>query len=369
MTIQEGPIEWPDMERYSDTPMFNTKAVVQQTGVPAPTLRAWERRYGLLAPERENNNYRLYSERDIIMIHWLKERVDTGMAISHAVALFQHLSREASQSHIQAETPEMPPIEPEIQPDEVPQKIDGALKAQYPIRNWAELGHEPAQNLHIDTHNMHTAQSKLIESFDNLDESTANMLISSMLAVYPIEHVCTELITPTMWQVGQLWSEGHMNVPAEHFASNFFRALLTNLFHVATRTSTGPLILVCCAPGETHELAALMLALFLRRRSMHVIYLGQSIETPGLLKVIQRLSPTLVCVSLTMPTYLSALIDLGRKIDELPTTHPIFAFGGQAFCQFANLIPQIPGTYLEGDMISIVNQLQHLAQGRSESNN
>src|ERR1700730_18280024 len=95
--VREEHIDFPDLERYSDTPLFNTKAVVQQTGVPAPTLRAWERRYDILSPERSNNDYRLYSERDIATIRWLKERVDDGMAISQAIALLRHMSEEYHQ--------------------------------------------------------------------------------------------------------------------------------------------------------------------------------------------------------------------------------------------------------------------------------
>src|SRR5438270_2726476 len=94
MTVREGHNQWPDLEHYAATPLFNTKAVVQQTGVPAPTLRAWERRYDILSPERANNDYRLYSERDIATIHWLKERVDEGMSISQAIALFRHMKEE-----------------------------------------------------------------------------------------------------------------------------------------------------------------------------------------------------------------------------------------------------------------------------------
>ncbi|MBX5450158.1 MAG: MerR family transcriptional regulator, partial [Thermogemmatispora sp.] len=94
MERKSGHIERPELERYSDSPLFNTKAVVQQTGVPAPTLRAWESRYAILSPERASNAYRLYSERDIALIRWLKERVDSGMAISQAVALWRHLEEE-----------------------------------------------------------------------------------------------------------------------------------------------------------------------------------------------------------------------------------------------------------------------------------
>src|SRR5947209_20249615 len=88
------PTEPPDLEQYSDVPLFNTKAVAQQTGIAAPTLRAWERRYTILSPRRSQNDYRLYSERDIALLRWLKERVDAGMSISQAIALLRHLAQE-----------------------------------------------------------------------------------------------------------------------------------------------------------------------------------------------------------------------------------------------------------------------------------
>src|SRR6202162_6371472 len=86
--------ERPDLEHYSDVPLYNTKAVVQQTGIAAPTLRAWERRYMLLSPERAQNDYRLYSERDIAIIHVLKEHIDAGMAISQAISFLRHMQEE-----------------------------------------------------------------------------------------------------------------------------------------------------------------------------------------------------------------------------------------------------------------------------------
>src|SRR5260370_15340702 len=97
--MREKHTEWSDLEHYADVPLFNTKAVVQQTGITGPTLRAWERRYMILSPERAQNDYRLYSERDIAIIRWLKDRVDTGMSISHAIALFRHLEEEHNQIH------------------------------------------------------------------------------------------------------------------------------------------------------------------------------------------------------------------------------------------------------------------------------
>lgn len=384
MTVREGQIEFPTLAQYSDLPMFNTKAVVQQTSVPAPTLRAWERRYKLLSPERANNDYRLYSERDIVMIRWLKERVDNGMSISQAIALFRHKAEEQQSSQGSSATP---PSENVIQPPEIegPAAFQVAIQEEQPqdqphkpaspeppsVRDWPTLNEkttDEARN-YTGVHNMRIAREKLIEAFNMLDEASANMLTASMLAIYPVEQVCNELITPTMWQIGQLWAEGEATVTVEHFASNFFRALLTNLYHVTPGPHTGPLVLVCSAPGEPHELAPLMLALFMRRQGVRVAYLGQSIETAGLMHTIRRLTPALVCISLTMPTYLTALIDLGSQIHALPSQRPVFAFGGQVFAHYPNVIAQIPGIYLNGDLTTTVKQLLGTLSQRLENNN
>ena len=78
------------VEPYQDLdgqPIYNIKAVVEATGLPAATLRAWERRYGALSPGRTDSGYRLYSARDIAVLRWLKARVDEGMNISQALQL------------------------------------------------------------------------------------------------------------------------------------------------------------------------------------------------------------------------------------------------------------------------------------------
>jgi MerR family transcriptional regulator, light-induced transcriptional regulator len=376
MTVREERITFPELARYSDFPLYHTKAVVQQTGIPAPTLRAWERRYTFLLPGRADNSYRRYSERDIVVIRWLKARVDTGMSISQAIALFRHLDDEHNPSRIQQEEgpregnnvsfevvlsnttgngQTQPSVEggteAEVQPSDEMTSLQGNLP---PIDSEKKQGAYPA------IHDMGIAKTRLLEAFKNMDEATAESLMASMLAIYPVEQVCAQLITPTLWDIGKLWEQGKITVSVEHFASAIFRGILINLFHVTPVTATNPLVIVCCAPGEAHELAPLMLALLLRRTGMHVVYLGQSIETAGLLDTIRQMTPTLICVSMTLPNYLDALIDLGHKVQELVLPRPVFAFGGHAFEEHKDFIGQIPGIYLHGDIHSIIVQLQRL---------
>ncbi|KPV50376.1 MerR family transcriptional regulator, partial [Kouleothrix aurantiaca] len=77
----------PAFTQLSTSPVFNTKAVARETGVPADTFRAWERRYGVPRPQRTPGGHRLYSEQDIAIIRWLRDRTDEGVNISHAVML------------------------------------------------------------------------------------------------------------------------------------------------------------------------------------------------------------------------------------------------------------------------------------------
>ena len=371
MTIYEGPIERPDLELFSDTPVFNTKAVVQQTGVAASTLRAWERRYDLLSPKRANNDYRLYSERDIALICWLKAYIDTGVSISQAIALFHHLNQEHQgivPMSLARQKPDGPvvntsifhiapasftPLPPPIPHPRQEKETLSLSSVPHVIPSYTTMNYSA-------THNMSLIREHLIDAFRLLDEPAATMMMGSMLTIYSVEQVCTELITPTLWQIGQLWADGQLSVTVEHFASTFFRALLTNLFHVTPGPRDGPLTIACCAPGEPHELAALMLSLFLRRQHTRVAYLGQSIEITGLLHTIRKLSPTLVCISLTMPEYIPALSKLATDVQQMPAPRPIFSFGGQVFAHSSHAIPQIPGIHLNGDLKDVVTQLHRM---------
>ena len=70
----------------SGEPKFTIKTVSDLTGVLPVTLRAWERRYGILSPGRKDNSYRLYSDRDVAIIRWLKSKLAAGISISTAAS-------------------------------------------------------------------------------------------------------------------------------------------------------------------------------------------------------------------------------------------------------------------------------------------
>jgi methanogenic corrinoid protein MtbC1 len=271
------------------------------------------------------------------------------MTISQAIALLLHKNEESStfsEQQSDASSTTIPIVTSTMEPNVSTPGIS--------------LANGQTSSVFPSVYSMRLVRERLVEAFIQLDESLASMITGSMLAIYPLEQVCIELITPTMWQIGQLWADGKITVSVEHFASNFFRALFSNLFQVTPVPTGAPIAIVCCAPGEPHELAPLMLSLFLRRSGIRVVYLGQNIEIDGLLQSVHKIAPALLCISLTMPAYLSALIELAHKLEELPQPRPIFAFGGQVFTYNSHVIPQIPGFYLSGELKAVVEQLHTL---------
>ena len=326
MPPMEPRVQPPALEAYSDLPLYNTKAVVHQTGVPAPTLRAWERRYGILSPRRGENDYRLYSERDMILVGWLRERVENGMTISQAIALMRTLepARRRSRRARAAETP----MAAAAMPPRVP-----------------------------DFYALDVLTSALLAHFAQLDEREAVRTMAQALAVYSVEETCLHLLQPVLVEIGRRWAEGTVSVTVEHFASAVIRAQLDGLFRNAPASESGPLVLVGCASGELHELGALMLALFLRRAGVRVAYIGQSVEAESLCATVAALRPACVALSATMEAHVPALADAARQINSRPGA-PFFCFGGQAFDANPELVQGINGRFLGNNARHAVDEIK-----------
>src|SRR5512135_759197 len=67
--------------------MYSIKAVSQATGLSVETLRAWERRYGVVAPERDDLGRRVYRPEDVLRLRRLREATDHGHPIGRLARL------------------------------------------------------------------------------------------------------------------------------------------------------------------------------------------------------------------------------------------------------------------------------------------
>lgn len=69
-------------ETHEMKDLYGIGAVVSRTGLTAPNIRMWEKRYGVVTPRRSDSNRRLYSGEDVERLTLLKRLTDCGDAIS-----------------------------------------------------------------------------------------------------------------------------------------------------------------------------------------------------------------------------------------------------------------------------------------------
>jgi MerR family transcriptional regulator, light-induced transcriptional regulator len=308
--------------RYDKAPVYTIKTVVHVTGITPATLRAWERRYGVLAPGRSEGGYRLYSERDIATLIWLKNEVDAGVAISRAVALLE--------MHHQAGD------EPELGV-----KLDLAAG-------------QPAVTASAGVRNARTIGDDLLNALMAFQEGEAEGLLAEAFALHPVEQVLEQVITPTLVEIGERWHGGEVTVVQEHFATAFLRRRLTALFDVYSNAGSGPLAITGSAPSEWHDVGILLVSLILRRHGWRVIYLGQNVPANPLHWAIGGQRPSLVCLSATTRGSAESLVEVARSIHQLPEPHPRLALGGWAFNNYPELKELFPGAYFAATASEVV---------------
>ena len=319
------------MDSQRNAPIYNIKAVARLTGVPADTLRRWESRYGIISPQRTDSGYRLYSQRDVDTLTWLKGRLEEGLSISSACEMLRQMGGDPGG--------------------------DGAGGgAISPVSGNAEVGGRAqgrfAQDGIVGVRSGEVLREELVDAFRKVDEGRAGEVLNEAIALYPLDDVCMEIIQPSLVEIGELWLEGKVTVAVEHFASSFVRSRLANLFHSSPHSLYGPLVLVGCAQEEYHELGAMLLALFLRRAGFRVVYLGQNVPMESLQGMIKSMQPEAVCISATRTETAGSLYQLreflkGVKRDK--GRAPVLAYGGQVFNKFPHIAERLGGIYLGED--------------------
>ena len=295
----------PKITELPETPKYRIKAVSQQTGVPAVTLRAWERRYGLLAPHRTRGNYRLYSDQDVAMLRWLKSRVDAGLPVR--IAAEELLAMR---------------------------QTGGWPEALPPLGTRDEVGQSPS-----------VVSTQLYQALIGHNETQASQILGQTYSDFDLTTICLDIVTPCLVEVGEAWHRGDIRIATEHFASSFLRGRLLALYQTFPVARGAQRILVGCAPGELHEIGSLMLAIFLRRAGQRVDYLGQDIALEDI-QAYSRSEPlSLICLSASGTVTARQLDGFDASLDGI-RHRPAFGFGGRAFNSDPALRDEIQGVFL-----------------------
>jgi MerR family transcriptional regulator, light-induced transcriptional regulator len=283
----------------NDTPMFTASEVESRTGVPATTLRQWERRYGLPNPQRANSGYRLYSQSDIGCIEFMRNQIGDGVPASRAAQLYV----------------------------------------------LAKGGNSPAVQSNPRGASINLV-SRLIDATLAGDNGRADRVLSEAHASLSVEDVLLGVIQPTLVEIGEKWHRGEINVAHEHQASNFLRGKLHGLLELAGNSKHGPAIIVACAPGEWHEIGSLMLAIFLRRAGFRTHYLGANTPVEDLVRFAREVKAEALMISASNAEVIENLRPTARFLLEAA---PMVIYGGAAFNERPEMARELGGEYLGSD--------------------
>jgi MerR family transcriptional regulator, light-induced transcriptional regulator len=316
------------MTALDETPTFNLKVVVQETGLKPDTLRAWERRYGLPKPGRTSGGHRLYSQGDIDTLNWLVARQEEGLSISRAVDLWERFIEES-----QDPLAEMP----------LSQQAD---KATQPV---LDLGHTGGALADL--------RAEWVAACMSFDERRAEHVMAQAFALYPVEAVCGELLQKGIAEIGAGWYAGNVTVQQEHFASALAMRRLEALLSAAPVPTRPGRILAGCPAEEQHVFSLLMLTLTLRRQGWEVIYLGANVPLARLQATIASARPNLIVSSAQQLFTAATLLEMAQLVynERIP-----FAFGGMVFNRTPELAERIPGHFLGREMNRVSDTVEQL---------
>jgi DNA-binding transcriptional MerR regulator/methylmalonyl-CoA mutase cobalamin-binding subunit len=230
--------------------MYTIKQVSGRTGLGAPLIRAWERRYGVVEPTRTASGYRLYDDHAIAVLLAMRGLLEGGWTASEAARAIR--AGEVAVGEVTSEP-----------------SISAGAQGPSPTDHRRQM---------IETFVAAAESASPVETEAALDE---------ILASGSFEAVIDDVLLPATAALGESWAGGRLSVAAEHAASGAVARRLAAAYQAAA-SDNRTRVLVGLPPGSRHELGALAFAVALRRRGVGVMYLGPDVPVEAWVDVARR---------------------------------------------------------------------------------
>ena len=245
----------------SDSPRYySIGTVVRRTGLSEHTLRVWERRYQVVAPERSRGRHRRYSEHDVRRLQLLRAAQRGGSSIAELAPLTDS-------------------------------QIIGLLH---------QAGNGSA------TTNLEAQADGCEQAVERLDPWLLNDILTRTVASFGHVTVAESLIAPVMQRIGRRWADGDLEPHHEHLASATFRTFLGTALAQQRPARGAPVAVAGTLDGEPHELGTLAAAVVAAAEGWRVVYLGS--DTPA------------QCMVATLAAYRAGAVLIGFTGSPVPQT-------------------------------------------------
>lgn len=269
--------------------MYSIKQASIRSGVSVPLIRAWERRYGVVSPRRTASGYRLYDDEAIATLARVRELTESGWSAS-----------EASRAVLAGEVSIAPPP-PQAQPP---------------------LSPEAAHARQVDV------TRRFLKAATAMDISATGAVLDEIFAQGSFESIVDDLLMPALAALGHAWSEGHLDVAAEHAASAAIHRRLSALYEAAAVMGDASVV-VGLPPGSRHELGALAFAVAVRRLRVGVLYLGADVPVASWIHVMRQNRARVAVIAIVQESDQTRALEVADGLRSSGIS-PILAVGGRS---------------------------------------
>ncbi len=290
---------------------YPIRAVSKRTGIPIDTLRAWERRYGVVTPLRDHRG-RVYSEADVARLQLLHGAVSAGHAIGGIASLGDRELRRL--------------LEPSV-----------AVAAGQP---------------RTDT----TALKTALLTLDSIEVDREATRLAALLS--PVALVRDALL-PVLRDVGDRWNAGPGGVALEHVMSSALRHLFGSYLRLHGKRHSGFRVLFATLPGDQHEIGILAAAMLAAAHGCGVSYVGPNVPAREIVEAIAAAKAQVLVLGVTFASNAgSRQRDLRAIVRALPPEVELWIGGREAGACASLVEPR--GTWIR-DFDSYQAQLERLA--------
>jgi DNA-binding transcriptional MerR regulator/methanogenic corrinoid protein MtbC1 len=330
------------------------------TGVPSATIRAWERRYGLVRPVRSDGGYRLYDEQGLQLLRAMGALVAGGWSASQAA---EHLRSDGADNDA-GQDDEGPwnaylPKEDTVGAGRTPSSKasdGGTARTKEHAPNPVGPRADPAGSTD-ETDATHSADAvdsgltapasaqdtlspedsgawdvtALARGAAEMDPSAVAEAVDRAFAAGSLEQVVDTWLMPALHMLGAQWRAGRVDVAGEHVVSATLHQRLGAAMEAAPRAPQGPRVAVGLARGSHHELGILAFSVILRRAGVDVLYLGADLPAQHWVAVVQRHHPAAVVVGVPTVTDVLAVRETVAALQAATPELAIHVGGGAQF--------------------------------------
>ena len=236
--------------------MYTIKQAAARTGLTIPTIRAWERRYGVVSPERTEAGYRLYDD----------------AAIERLAAMRSLVEREGWRPSQAADRIRIP-------------GVDLASLARQATTSGTSSDGRPTDP---DAPMADPLVRAFVTAARRLDLDAMESVLDEAFAIQRFELAMDESVFPALRAVGRAWGDGTLDVAAEHAASETVRRRLARFFDAARGPMIQAQLLIGMPPGGEHELGVFAFAVACRRAGQAVAYLGSNVPLESWMRIVRE---------------------------------------------------------------------------------